>query len=323
MSKIKKVIRRVTPKNVANTKVAVLCLIAAATFWVLNALNKDNYTTVVDYPILFLYNQEEFMPVKKLPSSIKIEVNGNGWDLFRKYFQVNQTPFIIELSDPSARNFILTSEIRRNLSESISPTSLVSAVQDSIHFQIDRITKARVKIELDQGENFLAKNYRLDGQISISLRLIEVRGPTSILEQLNGTLLIRISEDKIARDYNRIMPLLIPEPYREFLTLLDESVQIRFQVYEMLEGTKRLNLELANFPANAFLVQEPRYVMLSYKVDERRLEDLNSTALEAVVNYNARDRSDSTVQVELNPKINFLEDIQLEPAQLRIRYRNE
>jgi YbbR domain-containing protein len=43
----------------------------------LNALNKDNYTTVVDYPIDIIYDKEEFMAVEKLPSRVKIEINGD------------------------------------------------------------------------------------------------------------------------------------------------------------------------------------------------------------------------------------------------------
>ena len=36
-------------------KVVALCFLAAATFWFLNALNKDNYNTVVDYPIEIVF----------------------------------------------------------------------------------------------------------------------------------------------------------------------------------------------------------------------------------------------------------------------------
>jgi len=53
----------ISPRQVSNIKVVVLCVAAATTFWILNALNKEDYTTIVDYPIEFEFDQEQFMAV--------------------------------------------------------------------------------------------------------------------------------------------------------------------------------------------------------------------------------------------------------------------
>lgn len=60
-----------------------MCVVTATTFWLLNALNKDNYTTIVNQPISIDYDEDEYMAVKPLPQVIKIEINGNGWDLLK------------------------------------------------------------------------------------------------------------------------------------------------------------------------------------------------------------------------------------------------
>src|SRR5690606_2722030 len=109
LSNFLKYFKKISRQKASNIKVVVLCVLAATTFWILNALNKDNYNTIVDQPIEFYYDREEYMAVEELPTNLKIEIYGNGWDLLRKYFKFNVIPFPIELTDPSAQEFILTS----------------------------------------------------------------------------------------------------------------------------------------------------------------------------------------------------------------------
>lgn len=322
MAKFPKIFGSLNPQKIANLKVALLCFLAAATFWVLNALNKDNYTTVVDFPIEFSYDQEEFMPVSAPPERIKVEINGNGWDLLRKYFKINETPFQIEMENPSSRQFLLTSEIRRALAESISPSNLVSIVTDTVRFDIDRIVSRKIKVEIDSNAQTLAKNYRFAGKISIEPSTITIKGPTSKLEQLEGVYKIALGENKINKSFNKIIPLELPKEFEDFLSIQEESVHVRFDVYQMLEGNKRLKLTKQNFPRNASILDEPSTIIMTYLIDERKADELKDYEFEAVVNYNRRDREDSTLMVDVNPKPGFLENIQFNPQILKLRYEN-
>ena len=301
-------------------KVAALCFLAAATFWVLNALNKDDYNTVVDYPIAIVFDQTEFMPVEELPTRMKIEINGNGWDLLRKYFKINESPFLIEINNPSTKDYILTSELRRTLSENITPSVLVSMVTDTVKFNVDKVVTRKIKIELDTTSTTLAQNFRLGSAMSIDPRLIDITGPTSVLQELDGVLKVDLGEDKINKDFNKIIPLVLPSGYADFLTLQDESVQVKFEVYQMLEGNKRLKIKTMNFPKNVSLAQEPANIIMSYFIDERKVTELSKYEFEAVLNYSNRDKEDSTLFVEVRPKPKFLEKIKFEPEVLRLKY---
>lgn len=319
MATIKKRFSNLSPQKIANLKVAALCFFAAATFWVLNALNKDNYTTVVEYPIEIVFDPEEFMPVEKLPNRINVEVNGNGWDLLRKYFKVNEAPFLIEINNPSTKNYILTSEIRRGLAESINPTNLVSMVTDTITFKIDKIVTRKIKVQIDTTATTLARNYRIAGDIELDPNIVNIKGPTSMLQKLDGTVSVLLGEDRINKNFNKILPIELSDELREFLTLEEESVHVKFDVYQMLEGNKRLKIKMLNFPNNVSLVEEPTIVM-RYRIDERRVDELNNFEFEGVLNYYNRNRSDSTVAVQVNPKPSFLQNIEIEPSVLRLKY---
>lgn len=301
-------------------KVVALCFLAAATFWLLNALNKDNYNTVVDLPIDIIYDKEEFMAVEKTPERIKIEINGNGWDLLRKYFNVNETPFVIEINNPATKDYILTSEIRRSLAESISPSTLISMVTDTIHFRIDKVVSRKIKVELDTTSNTLAENFRFAGLIAIDPTIINVKGPTSALEKLDGKIKIPLSEDRIKSNFNKIIPISVTSDLETFLTFEEESVQVKFDVVQFLEGNKRLKINKTNFPENVSLLQEPNNVMMFYLIDERNINGLQDVDYEAVLNYANRNKADSTIEVTVRPRPSILENIRLEPSVFRLKY---
>ncbi|MFD2034936.1 YbbR-like domain-containing protein [Belliella marina] len=320
MTKLKKFFSTANPRKVANMKVVALCFLAAATFWFLNALNKDNYNTVVDYPIDIIFDTEEFMAVEQLPKKIKIEINGNGWDLLRKYFNINETPFLIEINNPATKNYILTSEVRRSLAENISPTTLVSMVSDTIRFKIDKIVTRKIKIEIDTASFSLANNFRIEGDIDIDPITVDLKGPTSAHEKLDGSLKIKLNEEKINKNFNKIIPIEIPGDLSDFLQLRDESVHIKFGVIQFLEGNKRLRINKSNFPDNVSLLQEPNNIMMHYLIDERKVDELKNFDFEAVLNYNNRNKQDSTISVVVSPRPSVLENVRLEPSTFRLKY---
>ncbi|MCL6258673.1 YbbR-like domain-containing protein [Aquiflexum sp. TKW24L] len=320
MAKLKKLFTNLNPQKIANMKVAALCFLAAATFWVLNALNKGDYNTIVDYPIEIVFDETEFMPVEQLPNRMKIEINGNGWDLLRKYFKINESPFLIEINNPSTKDYILTSELRRTLADNLSPSALVSIVTDTVKFKIDKVVTRKVKIEADTTSATLASNARLGSDISIDPPFVDIKGPTSVLQELDGVLKVKLGEDKINKNFNKLIPLALPSAYTDFLTLEDESVQVKFEVFQMLEGNKRLKIKMLNFPKNVGLAQEPSNIIMSYFIDERKVAELSKYEFEAILNYNNRDKEDSTIFVELRPKASFLEKIKFEPEVLKLKY---
>ncbi len=320
MAAFKKFIPTIGPRKIANLKVAALCFLAASTFWLLNALNKDNYVTVVDYPIEIVYDEENYMAVAEVPNKIKIEINGNGWDLLRKFFHIQDTPFIIEIQNPAAKKFILGSEITRDLAENISPTNLMAVLTDSIHFKIDKIISKKVTIKIDTTANTLAKNIRMISDIEVDPATIVIQGASSIHEQLGGNLNLGIPDEKINQNYDKLLPINLPKILEPYLSLNTENVRVSFKVVQLLEGNKRVKLKLLNFPKNVTLTQEISTVMMSYIIDERKVEDLKNIDFEAVLNYNNRNKEDSTINIQITPKPLFLENIKIEPETFKLKY---
>lgn len=260
------------------------------------------------------------MAVDELPSSIPIEVNGNGWDLLRKHFKVNVIPFPIELSDPSAQDYILPITFQRALAEQTAPTHLTAILEDTLKIKIDRIVEERIKVILDTAVNPLAENIRFASDVIIEPDCVTVKGPTSILEHLGGVLLVNLGEENISENFSRTRPLSIPQEHDDFLTLAEEEVDVSFEVVEFLEGSRLIAIRTLNFPSSVSLEPQDSTVVMEYLLDERATEAFAELELEAVLNYRNRNREDSTISVRLNRTPAFLDSIRFVPDMFKLVY---
>ncbi|MCE7056645.1 YbbR-like domain-containing protein [Algoriphagus sp. AGSA1] len=312
--------KRISPRKVSNLKVVVLCIAAATTFWILNALNKDDYTTVVDFPVEISFDQDQYIAVSALPKTLEIEISGDGWDLLRKYFNFNSDAFPIELNNPAAKNFILTSDLKRSLGEFLSPTQLVSVLDDSLKFQVDRIKTLKVKPVLDSAGFTMAKNFRIMGQIAFSPETITLKGPGSMLDSLSRTFPITLNENRLNKSVDKLIELEVPDSMGELVQIDEEQINVKFEVVEFLEGNKRLKINKTHFPPNVALADEDVVIMISYLVDERKVGALKDIEFEAVVDYYKRNKEDSTISVQVRPQPDYLDQIVISPAILRLKY---
>ncbi|WP_235893489.1 YbbR-like domain-containing protein [Litoribacter populi] len=319
----KKYLKRLKEQKTSNLKVVALCVLTATTFWVLNALNKDSYYTVVDYPIEFFYDRQEYMAVEELPSKVRVEIHGNGWDLIRKYFRVNVPPFNIELVDPSRQEFILTRNIQRELSDKLLPSQLTSILTDSLKINIDNVVTRKIKVQVDTTSATLGKNIRLASPIKVDPEFVTLKGPTSVLQRLGGSFSVKLEDEKINKNYSKLLPIKVPKELSEFLTLQEDNILVEFEVVEFLEGNKRLRLKKVNFPDRVDIESDITSVIMTYLVDERNINDLKEAELEGILNYINRNRQDSSVNVQLNRRPPYLENISFEPNSLKLKYNSD
>ena len=311
---------RISKRKLSSIKVVVLCVAAATTFWVLNALNKDNYSTIVDYPVQWEYDQKNFIPVKSLPNSIQIEISGNGWDLLRKYFKIGGTPYLIQLNSPAEKKYLLTADLKRSLGEFITPTQLQNVIGDTIHYQIDRIVTKTLRPVLDTLGYSLDKNIALEGKVNFIPDQLEITGPSSVLEAFDGKYPVALNATKINSDYSGKVSLTVDESLTKLVQLKQKEIQVSFSVLTYLEGNKRLKIKKINFPNTVSLPNEELVPVLSYLIEEANLPQLKDLKFEAILDYRKRNRADSTLQLEVSPNPNFLKEVRISPPQIKLKY---
>jgi hypothetical protein len=316
----KKSTHRISPKKLSNLKVVVLCIAAATTFWILNALNKDDYTTVVDFPIELIFDREKYVSVTKEPESIQIEIGGNGWDLLRKYFNFNNPSFPVEILKPTSRNYVLTSDMKRDLNEFLGATQVLSVLDDSVKYQIDQIQTIEIKPILDSASFTLAKNFKLLEQPTFNPSKLTFTGPSSLLDSLKKNFTVDLDENKINKDFTKEVELNLSKEMASLVSIEEKTILVSLDVVAFLEGNKRLKLTKVNFPKSVTLVNEEIQLMINYLIDERSVDKLEDLEFEGIVDYYNRNKTDSTITVVVKAIPSYLDQVKVDPPFLKLRY---
>ena len=320
MSTLGNYFRKLKPEKSSNLKVVVLCVVTATTFWLLNALNKDNYTTTVRQPIEIQYDEADYMAVEEIPHEVGIQINGNGWDLLKRHFKISVTPLEVFVEDPFQKPYLLASELEQQMEEYLASSSLVDIVPDTLFFKIDKIVSKKIQLVPDTTATTLAENHSYASPITIDPETVTVTGPISIIEQMEGKLPLGFGEEKIRENFSRLLPINLSSEQRDFLRLDEETAQVSFEVIAFVENQLTLQIQTRYFPENVTIDAEISDMEVRFLIQEDKQEMLNELELSAILNYNNRNREDSTISASLNKTPDYIRDITFDPETFKLIY---
>jgi hypothetical protein len=166
----------------------------------------------------------------------------------------------------------------------------------------------------------LDKNIALAGKVNFIPDQLEITGPSSVLDAFEGKYPVALNASKINADYSSKVPLNVDESLVNLVQLKQKEIQVSFSVLSYLEGNKRLKIKKVNFPSNVKISNEELIPVLSYLIEEGDLPQLKDVQFEAVLDYRTRNRSDSTVQIEVSPNPKFLKEVKISPPQIKLKY---
>lgn len=177
--------------NNRNWKAVLLCVFAAAVFWIFNALNKS-YSANINFPLAFEYDEEAYIPVKALPDQVRLNVSGLGWDLFRKSSGLKVTPLRIPLENPAEVKKIVGASLPPLLSTQLEGIQINFVLTDTIHLNIDPKVKRKVSLTVEQVEQFIKKDFGLASEVRIEPDSVWLEGPQSLVNALPGAIALSL-----------------------------------------------------------------------------------------------------------------------------------
>lgn len=231
--------------NRTNWKAVALCFIAASVFWLFNALNR-NYSTNIRFPIEFEFDHREFAPARPLPGNILINVNGNGWDLFRKYFGIRVPVLTIPLERPVETRKIVASTLPAILVPQMGGLNINFIVMDTLRLKIEPRISRKFKLRAtDDGVSYKEKMGRIS-PIVLLPDSVELNGPHSILTGLKDTLVLNLRANRVDNNFREQVEVELIE--QEFVKRNPPVVEVRFEVGEILLIERPIPLVTDKFP---------------------------------------------------------------------------
>ncbi len=292
---LRQLIRSLIVTRSSEFPVVALCFIAATTFWVLNALNKE-YTTRISYPIQFAYDTSS-IATKPLPKKISLNVTGYGWNLLRRTLSFTKEPITYPIDNPLRTSFLTASVLLPVVVNQLKEIKVNFVESDTIFTSFDTRTTKKVALKVDSSQISLRANHFIAAPIVLFPDSISFEGPISMLRKIPNELVINVPGDDLEDTYDDDIPITyIQSP---LLKISSKTVNVHFDVTEFVRQQCKVPIEPINFTSEKGLRLPIREAEVTYWVLPGEVQKAEATAFKVWADFKTRNRQDSTLVLDL------------------------
>lgn len=315
-----KKIRAVFPtRRQGDLKLFFLCLAATTIFWFFNALNKQDYTARIDYPVSFEFNEDSLIVLEKLPTSIPLSVNGGGWNLLKKNLLNDASPLKISLTDPANPPYMLAAELESRIRDKIEDQfTLNDILTDTIKLPVDRLAVKSVRVYVDKKSIQVDDNYRISSPVYVTPSAVMVQGPATVIDTMPSTYAIKLDEQEINEDFND--EVAIPLNEQELLSATPEMVNVSFKVARVINVVQEVPVLKVNFPANSNVKLQTRKAILELETIPRYNDLVENQPIIVFADYGALNTSDSTIALKISNRPPYVFNVKVKPFKVKVYY---
>jgi hypothetical protein len=307
-------VRPFKPQTEHYWRIVMLCFVAAATFWLLNALNKP-YSTKTTYPVRFVYNEQRLVPIKPLPEEVTVNVTGKGWKLLRKSLKVEVQPAEIYIRNLPRNNYLLGSALRPALVNAMDGLQLNFVETDTLFFNFNAKVTRRIPLQLDPKQKVTDERHAQLKPAKISPDSITFTGPSSMVDSLPDPFLLRLPVTNLTESARIVVPIEYDNQPLVKADISEATVALRVRPLQQRELL--VTPELVNVPLKATVNLRPNLVLIRYLSLEDSGMFINPSAFKAIVDFSKYNYQDSTVVPELVQKPSGARNITLWPDRLK------
>jgi hypothetical protein len=300
----------------ADWKAVLLCIFAASTFWFFNAMNNE-YTANISYPVKIVYDENKLVPLAKLPSRIRFNASGYGWDFLRKNFMFRVKPLHMEVSNLPAKNYITSSELYPVVSEQIKNIQVNYVLPDTFFLNFDHLVKKKIALKVNMDKIPVAPDYRVDGAVILNPDSIIVTGPRFLIDTLSDTMAVEIPGKNIKGSFEESVNL--EYKINPLVKLNQSEVKVHFTAALFQQQSKLIEPLKINFPLDTNeLILSDKKLILTYFLKSEDANKVSKDDFEVILNYKKLKREDSTIVPELVNFPSFIKEYYFTPAAVKI-----
>jgi len=315
LSKFKSRLKFNRPENL---RIVALSIATAAVFWLFNALNKE-YDATIGYPITWEFNPEEYIVVDEVPTSIKINVKGLGWNLVRASLGLKVNPITIQLNNPAANRKIPGVSLTNRVDDELEELQLNYILDDTLYLNIDYRRSRTFAVYIDSANISLAENYRIITPINYDIHLLEIEGPSDLLNQnRSDSFLIAVPDQQINNNFSDEIEFEIERP--ELFLLNPKSVNVAFEVAEFVTAEREVLIHQVNFPQKGGAQLIDTTCVVQFKVQKDLESIVVADSFMVVADYRRFNKSDTSLILRVQNYQPEAKDIIITYPQVRLKY---
>jgi hypothetical protein len=270
--------------NKRNWKAVVLCIFAATVFWFFNALNK-NYSTNINFPVAFDYDQERYIPIKSLPANVRMNVTGSGWDLFRRSLGFKVPPLIVPLEKPTDVRKIVGTTLPAIFAGQLERLKINFIITDTVRIHIEERLRRKFAVMIDSVEQYLHPDFGLVDRPMVTPDTAWLEGPHDVIRNMPEVLLLELHQTNIRKDFNENIEL-VSEQNARLITHQPQKVNVSFNIEKFIQVEKKIKLTIINIPSRMKQGGVIKEISCTYRLPVSSSKKFTGDSLVAVVDLN-------------------------------------
>ncbi|MEM9981749.1 MAG: hypothetical protein AAF734_04575 [Bacteroidota bacterium] len=282
------------PSTNSDWQAITVCVVAAATFWLLYNMNLEHVTDL-SYKVVFQDEQTRALPDSN--AFVQFKVTGTGWNLLRERLKDQERIIYYKINRKQNTRFVLANNLRKTLNQKLTDgLKIGEIVQDTFSINFEQIISKRIPVLLNKESIRLKENIRVTSDINVEPNIVLITGSLKRINPIDS-IIIDIARFNISKDFNR--RFTIASFLDEKIEAVPKEVQISFQVDEFLTKIVSVPIEKSNFSegSNFTLTQETTEVIFVCKAQEE--QQINLGDFRVVADFYKIDLQDTTLTLSL------------------------
>jgi len=280
----------------------------SAFIWLLNALSK-NYTSVIEYPLVYTDFPKDKVFVGELPENLYLQINAHGYALlqyriFRKPDPISfdVSAFNLSRGQDSSRAYILTRYLKDQISRQLhTELQLLEIKPDTLYFQFAGKVTRMVKIKPDF-DYTIVNQFTIKDKIMLTPDSVEVTGPDLILDTMAFIYTERLDLGELTKNYkDRVRLSKKPD-----LTYNVSRVECFIELERFTELQVSVPIEVLNLPDSILLQTFPSSIKLNCKVGLSKYDRIESYPFKALIDYEKIEERVPTLSVNIQNVPDYL-----------------
>lgn len=300
--------------NRKNWRAVILCTFAATVFWFFNALNK-NYTTNLNFPLQFQYDEEQFIPVTQLPQYVRINVTGNGWDLFKRSTGVKVAPLELPVDRPLDTKKIVGSTLPVYFTSQMDGLEINYVLTDTLVLDIEPKRSRWMSLAIDSIDYNFKKGFVLASAVSLMPDSVLVTGPARLINAFQEPYPVRLRQRNIDEDF--MDDVEVAFPYSEVIKRDPPTVAVLFDVEKSTLRSDSVLVGVVNTPSTVSFV-ETRYVPITIEIPENLAADIRLDSARAILDLKGFTRGTARILPVVKGLPPFVKVVKLDSIYIRL-----
>lgn len=230
-------------------KVFLLFLLFSTVAWLIDNLS-ESFVSNTAFVLEYVNTPEEFLLTKKPKPTVDVRVKAIGFQFVG--FEIRKRKIQIDLSKVNVRDgrYYILPKIYRKQIENQLPKSMELLEMDNDTLFIDLIGLVVKKVPVIPRTTInLAKNYMLDGPISVEPPMVTIRGPKSEIDSIESIRTSVIGLENITEDFAQEHALVLNNALTKS-SVTPTKVTISGKVFRFSEKVVSVPIVMLNVPDN-------------------------------------------------------------------------